>query len=147
MKKLVATIGILSMVVLSVSAQYGRAYDRDNYGEKYGRVERNDRNGGSWGYDKDWNVVNNSKVHKINSFQHQAKMRINEGIAKGLITHREANRLWNEYERIERKENRFMRNGRISRSEANELEHDLARLNRMISQEKRDFNRNYSGRF
>lgn len=148
MKKLIATIGIMSVVVMSVSAQYGRGYDRDSYGEKYGRVERYDRNGGSWGYDKDWNVVNDSKYHKINSFQHQAKMRINEGIAKGLITHREANRLWNEYERIERKENRFMRNGRISRSEANELEHDLARLNRMISQEKRDFNRDFHrGRF
>ncbi len=46
------------------------------------------------------------------------------------------------YDNIERKENRFMRNGRISRSEARELDNDLDQLNRMITREKRDFERN-----
>jgi hypothetical protein len=39
-----------------------------------------------------------------------------------------------------------MRNGRISRSEVRELNDDLDQLNRMITREKRDFERNRNNR-
>ncbi len=82
----------------------------------------------------------------IDSYQRQAKMRINDGVRRGLITRGEAYKLSRFYDNIERKENRFMRNGRISRSEARELNDDLDQLNRMITREKRDFERNRNNR-
>jgi hypothetical protein len=46
--------------------------------------------------------------------------------------------LMREYEKIERKENRFLRNGRISNFEADELISDLKRLERMTRLEMHD---------
>ena len=150
MKKTIAFIGILSLVAVSTFAQYGKGYDDNSY-SSHGRNtnERFDKKGGfddKWGYDRDYNVVRGNKAMMIDSYQRQAKMRINEGIRKGLITRMEANKLMRFYDNIERKENRFMRNGRISRSEARELDNDLDQLNRMITREKRDFERNRSNR-
>lgn len=150
MKKSMVLIGILSLVAASALAQYGRVYGDDSYstrGRKYD--ERFDKKGGfedKWGYDRDYNVVRGNKAMMIDSYQRQAKMRINDGVRRGLITRGEANRLMRFYENIERKENRFLRNGRISRSEARELDNDLDQLNRMITREKRDFERNRNNR-
>ncbi len=143
-------IGILSLVAASTFAQYGRGYDDNSYGSR-GRNhdERFDKKGGfddKWGYDRDYNVVRGNKAMMIDSYQRQAKMRINDGVRKGLITRSEASRLMRFYDNIERKENRFMRNGRISRSEARELDNDLDQLNRMITREKRDFEKNRNHR-
>jgi hypothetical protein len=141
MKKLIMFFGFLGLGIISVQAQsYGRNHSPYNdYDERY----RNGRNSDfSWGYDRDYRVVRgNRELNKINNFQERAKTRIIRGIDRGLITRREADRLWNEYRMIERKENRYMRNGRLSAREVNELENDLARLNRMINHEKSDWNR------
>jgi hypothetical protein len=146
MKKTMALIGVLSLVAVSAFAQYGRGYDDNTYSSRSRNYdERFDKKGGfedKWGYDRDYNVVRGNKAMMIDSYQRQAKMRINDGMRKGLITRSEASRLMRYYDNIERKENRFMRNGRISRSEARELDNDLDNLNRMISREKRDFERN-----
>lgn len=145
-----ALIGVLSLVAVGAFAQYGRGYDDNTYSSRSRNYdERFDKKGGfddKWGYDRDYNVVRGNKAMMIDSYQRQAKMRINDGIRKGLITRSEANRLMRHYDNIERKENRFMRNGRISRSEARELDNDLDNLNRMISREKRDFERNRNSR-
>jgi hypothetical protein len=150
MKKTMALIGVLSLVAVGAFAQYGRGYDDNTYSSRSRNYdERFDKKGGfedKWGYDRDYNVVRGNKAMMIDSYQRQAKMRINDGIRKGLITRLEANRLMRYYDNIERKENRFMRNGRISRSEARELDNDLDNLNRMISREKRDFERNRNSR-
>jgi hypothetical protein len=142
MKKTVVLIGILSLVAVGTFAQYGGRNDDFYSSRNRGYEDRHDRRNGDWGYDRDYNVVHGNKAMMIDSYQRQAKMRINDGIRRGLITRSEADRLMRYYHSIERKENRFMRNGRISRSEARELSNDLDNLNRMISREKRDFNRN-----
>lgn len=150
MKKTIAFIGILSLVAVSTFAQYGRGNDDNSYSSnRRGYDEKFDKKGGfedKWGYDRDYNVVRGNKAMMIDSYQRQAKMRIQEGMRKGLITRPEANKLMRFYDNIERKENRFMRNGRISRSEARELDNDLDQLSRMITKEKRDFDRNRNNR-
>jgi len=150
MKKSIVFIGILSLVAASAFAQYEREYADDSYsfrGRNY--EERFDKKGrfeDKWGYDRDYNVVRGNKAMMIDSYQRQAKMRINDGVRRGLITRGEAYKLSRFYDNIERKENRFMRNGRISRSDARELNDDLDQLNRMITREKRDFERNRNNR-
>jgi hypothetical protein len=145
MKKTVALFGILSLVAASTFAQYGGRND-DFYSSRNrgyeGKYDKRAGHEGDWGYDRDYNVVRGNKAMMIDSYQRQAKMRIHDGVRKGLITRNEADRLMRYYTAIERKENRFMRNGRISRSEARELDNDLDQLNRMITREKRDFDRN-----
>lgn len=92
----------------------------------------------SWGYDAQYNRINRSRSasRMINSFQQQARERIAWGISRGLITGRESRRLLEFAERIEWKENRFMRNGRLSSGQAQELKRDLLVLDRMITQAK-----------
>ena len=150
MKKKVAFIGILSLVAFGTFAQYGNRNDDNlyssrnrNYNESF---ERSDKNDNKWGYDNDHNVVRSNKAMMIDSYQRQAKMRIGEGVRRGSITRFEADKLMKYYYAIERKENRFMRNGRISRSEARELNNDLEHLNRMITKESRDFQRSRGSR-
>lgn len=91
-----------------------------------------------WGYDAQYNRINRSRnaSRMINSFQQQARERIAWGISRGLITGRESKRLLEMADRIEWKENRFMRNGRLSPGQAQELKQDLLVLDRMINQAK-----------
>lgn len=145
MKKTAAFIGILSLVAIGTFAQYNGGNNRHNgpSNDRYAHGKF-DKKGGfddNWGYDRDYNRVSGGKAMMIDSYQRQAKMRINEGIRRGRITRLEANRLMRFYDNIERKENRFLRNGRISRAEARELDRDLDQLNRMITKETRDLER------
>ena len=124
MKKLSAIIVLVLFSVSTVSAQY------------YGSVD----------YRKD--KVYNSKAYasrgergaisKINVFQKEAREKIANGIVNGSLTANEASRLLEMAERIELKENRFMRNGRLTRNEVNEIESDLYKLNKMIVRNKKD---------
>lgn len=152
MKKLLILTVLLGTTVLA-NAQYGdvnreynaRSYDSRNYDnhpngnrENANRsYDRNDRNYG-WGYDKDYRVVN-GRGGAINTFQRDARERIAAGIVEGTINSREAERLLSFAEKIEMKENRYMRNGRLTPNEVRELREDLGMLNRMIAKEKRDF--------
>lgn len=136
-------LGLFGMSVLGVNAQNNRYGNNDYaYNSKVNksnsdfnnRATRND-----WSYDSQWNRVDGrSGANMVNSFQKEAREKIGFGIAKGTITATEVNKLMKIYEQIERKENRFMRNGRISKSEAMELKRDLEYLNRMIARETND---------
>ncbi len=147
MKKTIITFAVLSITISSVFAQIPtERNNNDNlaFGNSRNRNLDNDhysegRNNRDWSYDSNWNVIKGSKG--INSFQRQAKERIALGRSRGLITSYEASKLMNYYEKIERKENLFARNGRISRREANELERDLINLDKMITRETVDRNR------
>jgi hypothetical protein len=143
MKKLMVVLGVLGMSVLGANAQ-GNKYGNNDYAynsksskssnDYNSRATRND-----WSYDSHWNrVEGRSGAGMVNSFQKEAREKIGFGIAKGTITATEANKLMKYYEQIERKENRFLRNGRISKSEAMELRRDLDILNRMIARETND---------
>lgn len=131
MKKLIMIATVLVLGFTGVNAQKsskhypGRDYRSDNF--KNARVE-----------------------HRVNSFQREARENIAYGIINGTITAREAKVLLEAAERIEIKENRFLRNGRLTSRESNELQRDLASLNRAIEREKRDNDKayvdNYNGR-
>jgi hypothetical protein len=144
MKKLIMLIGILGLVGSTAVAQNDYAENRNrNESRNYSRFETNERdvNRRNWGYDSDWNRTSLRSNMKINSFQRQARERIANGIVEGTINSNEARRLLEQAERIEIKENRYLRNGRISNFEARELQEDLNKLNRMISRDIRDFDK------
>lgn len=143
MRKLMFVIGFLGLG-LSSFAQRNSGYDRDRDYDRYdGRNSSYDRRDNNWGYDANWNRINGGGRGGmfVNSFQRQSRDRIAEGISRGLITGREAKKLLTFAEEIERKENRYMRNGRLTQREANELTADLNALNRMITRETRDRDR------
>ncbi len=142
MKNTTAIIGILSLVAIGTFAQHNGSNNRyqglANERYAHGRFAKKSVFDDNWGYDHDYNRVSGTKAMMIDSYQHQAKVRINKGIRSGRITRQEANRLMRFYGHIERKENQFIRNGRISRAEARALDRDLDQLNRMITKEMRD---------
>jgi hypothetical protein len=89
-------------------------------------------------------VQNNARgVHKINSYQREARENIANGILDGSINSREARKLLEIAERIEIKENRFLRNGHLTRNETRTLERDLGNLNKQIRREATDNDRAY----
>lgn len=147
MKKTIITFAVLSITISSVFAQiptvrnnnenlaFGKSRNKNFDDENFSQG----RNTRDWSYDSNWNIIKGSKG--INSFQRQAKERIALGRSRGLITSNEASRLIHYYEKIERKENLYARNGRISRREAKELERDLINLDKMITRESIDRNR------
>jgi hypothetical protein len=149
MKKLMLAIGIFTSISMSANAQdrrngYDNSYPR--YEKEYGNenralhpddaiaLHRRSDNDGS--YDRNWRKTYGTRG--INSFQKQARERIANGVAMGKLTSREVNKLMRFYEKIEIKENRYLRNGRISNHEAHELQNDLNELNMLISREMRN---------
>lgn len=123
MKKLVTLIAVMTMIVSTSMAQYqSRGYD--TYASNK--------------YSKNYDKKNKSGAHEINSFQRQARESIAQGIVAGTINSNEAKRLLEVAERIEAKENRFLRNGRLTGRERNELKRNIDSLNKMIRREKRD---------
>jgi len=147
MKNTIITFAVLSITISSLYAQIPTARNNNDnlaFGKSRNKIFDDEnfsqgRNNRDWSYDSNWNVIKGSKG--INSFQRQAKERIALGRSRGLITSNEASRLIHYYEKIERKENLYARNGRISRREANELERDLINLDKMITRETIDRNR------
>ena len=130
---------VSALVVATISANAQR-FGNDNApygdrgGDKIGRYdERNDREAYRGG-------DRYGRVNGINNFQRQARMQIADGIVDGTINSREAARLLGFAERIEVKENRYLRNGRMTAGEERELKEDLAVLGRMIRHEKYDGN-------
>ena len=64
--------------------------------------------------------------------------RIERGIRSGDLTRREADRLREELREIKRREDRMREDGRLNDRERAKLHADLDRLDRHITQEKRD---------
>jgi hypothetical protein len=79
----------------------------------------------------------------INDLQREARGRIADGIANGLLTTREAIHLLNEYERISIKERRSLSNGRLTNRETREISQDLQNLIRGIRYEKMNAQRKH----
>lgn len=76
---------------------------------------------------------------RLDDFQREARRRVADGIANGSISSREARQLLGQLEDIERKEQRYWRDGVLDPRERQELSQDLAYLERRIWREKRDF--------
>jgi len=160
MKKLLFSFAFLAFLTLSATAQ--RFDDRRDNNARFDDrrdnttrdFDRRDNRGTDlsrnyeWGYDAQFNRVNRSRnaSRMINSFQQQARERIAWGISRGLITGRESKRLLEFADRIEWKENRYMRNGRLSAGQAQELKQDLIVLDRMITHAKANGDRQVGGR-
>ncbi|UBM59907.1 hypothetical protein LAG90_04500 [Marinilongibacter aquaticus] len=122
MKKLMALI-VFSLVSVSIAnAQYSnRTYARnDQYNSRYASKAR----GGA--------------AAEINMLQKQARERIADGIVSGRITANESKNLLSLAEKIEWKENQYMRNGRLTNREINELKKDIHHLNNLITRNLKD---------
>jgi hypothetical protein len=136
MKKLTVLIAGMVMTASISMAQH------QNTSAKNGKVYNEKWSNNS--YDKKWDNKSYDRrdgrgaVMNINSFQKEARESIAYGIIDGSITSFEAKRLLEFAERIEIKENRYMRNGRLTGHEVNELKDDINVLNRMIRRDIRD---------
>lgn len=137
MKKLILIGAITFFAMGCSSAQHHR--DRSYSPRESREYAHND-----WGYDNNYRVARNSNARRIESFQRQAYMKIENGRKRGAISRSGYNRLMRAFGQIENKENRFMRNGRLTNEETRILHRDLANLDRMIQQETRGSRR---GRF
>jgi hypothetical protein len=73
------------------------------------------------------------------------RVRITDGMQNGNLTRREADRLFDRLERIERKEYTFQSDGYFSAFEQDEIWDDVVDLNRRIGIELRDWDRTYYG--
>ncbi|AWV98801.1 hypothetical protein [Arcticibacterium luteifluviistationis] len=126
MKKLITLIAVMTMIVSTSMAQYkSKSY-------KGGDIYASNK------YSKNYGNNNKSNAREINSFQRQARESIAQGIVAGTINSNEAKRLLVVAEKIEAKENKYLRNGRLTSRESNELKKDIDSLNKMIRREKND---------
>jgi hypothetical protein len=73
------------------------------------------------------------------------RVRITNGLDAGNLTNREANRLYNKLENLERKEYAFQADGIFTDFEQQEIWDDVVWLNRQIGLELYDADRNYYG--
>lgn len=73
------------------------------------------------------------------------RVRISDGYNAGYLTRREANRLYNRLEEIERREWAFQADGYYSPWEQDEIWYDIVDLNRWIGIELSDWDRRYYG--
>jgi hypothetical protein len=151
MKKIVILVALIATVFGTANAQRGRRgdeeRDRDNrsddrrgqydnrYDDRRGQYDNryDDRRGQ---YDNRYDGRN--PYNRVDEFQRESRRRIAEGVARGLISSREARNLLRFAERIERKEQIFWRDGQLDRRERRDLVEDLAALNREITHEKYD---------
>jgi hypothetical protein len=122
MRALVVFLGLV-LFGASVKAQYD---DSDSYGSVYDSPDR-------YFYEEDFD------------WRWDVRVRISDGINQGRITQREANRLYNKLERLERKEFAFQADGYFSDFEQQEIWDEVVGLNRQVGLELRDFDRAYYG--
>lgn len=112
---------MVAMIAIAVSTQAQRVYDDYRAGTDYYYYDEQ--------FDWHWDV----------------RVRISDGIRNGLITNREANRLYNELERIERKEYAYASDGFFDGWEQDEIWDDVRYLNRQIGFELYDYDRAFYG--
>ena len=127
MKKLMVLIAAMVMTISTSMAQHYEKNATARNGKTYTERWNNGRK-----------TFSGRSTRGINSFQKQAREQIAYGIIDGSITSNEARKLLEFSERIEIKENRFMRNGRLSSYEVRILRDDLSTMDRMIRRELRD---------
>lgn len=70
--------------------------------------------------------------------EREQQMRIQEGVASGALTPREAAKLEAEQARIRAKEQAMKADGVVTKQERKELQRDLNRISRHIAKEKHD---------
>jgi hypothetical protein len=73
------------------------------------------------------------------------RVRISDGIQRGLITRREADLLYNRLENVERKEYAYQSDGFFTAWEQQEIWDDVVYLNRRLGLELSDYDRNFYG--
>ena len=73
------------------------------------------------------------------------RVRISDGIQRGLITQYESNRLYRQLEDVERKEYAYQSDGYFTSREQQEVWEDVIYLNRRLGLELSDFDRNFYG--
>ncbi len=122
---------LIMIIVLVVSTMFANAQYRNENDRAY------TQNTPRFGNDR----TELSRSGRINAFQRDAREHIAQGIIEGTITSREAGRLLEMAEAIERKENKYMRNGGLNNREVAELKNDLRNLDRRIFRERRDQDR------
>lgn len=118
MKKLILLLA--SFVFVNIA---NAQYDDDDYGNTNDRFHYDDN------FDWRWDV----------------RVRISDGINAGRLTRREADRLYDRLERLERLEFDYQRDGFFSANEQDEVWDDLRALHRKIGFELNDWDRSYYG--
>lgn len=135
MKKLFFLILMAATCVsIAATAQYAAndRYGNDRYNNsKTGQNSKYGRSDDNYGRSRSDNSM-------INALQREVREDIAEGIIRGTIDSREAQRLLSIAEQIELKENRYVRNGRLTQRESEDIKEDLMSLKRMIRKEKTD---------
>jgi hypothetical protein len=122
MRALVVFFGMI-LFAANVNAQY-------DYNDEYGTFSDGpDRYFYNEDFDWRWDI----------------RVRISDGTDNGSLTRREADRLYDKLERIERKEYAFQSDGNLSAYEQDEIWEDVVDLNRLIGIELRDWDRTYYG--
>ena len=122
MRALVVFFGMI-LFGANVNAQYDY---NDEYGTSFDGPDR-------YFYDEDFD------------WRWDIRVRISDGRDNGSLTRREAERLYNKLERIERKEYAYQSDGFLSAFEQDEIWEDVVDLNRLIGIELRDWDRTYYG--
>ncbi|HLO44805.1 MAG TPA: hypothetical protein VK175_10780 [Leadbetterella sp.] len=122
MRALVVFFGLI-LFGATATAQYDY---NDEYGTSYDGPDR-------YFYDENFD------------WRWDVRVRISDGIDNGSLTRREADRLYNKLERIERKEYAYQSDGFLSAFEQDEIWEDVVDLNRLIGIELRDWDRTYYG--
>ena len=117
MKRLMIAVLMVIATIVSAKAQYGnQAYDDDRY------YYDND-------FDWHWDI----------------RVKISNGIQRGLLTRNESNRLYNRLEDVERKEYVYQADGLFSGWEQQEIWDDVVYLNQRLGVELNDYDRNFYG--
>jgi hypothetical protein len=98
-------------------------------------------------YDRDDRNLDTERFHYKDDFDWRwdIRVRISNGLTNGNLTNREARRLYNRLERIERCEYDFQRDGYYSGREQDEVWDDVMDLHRRIGIELSDWDRSYYG--
>jgi hypothetical protein len=119
MKKYMVAVLMVIATIASVKAQYGNqdyAYNDDRY------YYDND-------FDWHWDI----------------RVKISNGIQRGLLTQNESNRLYGILEDVERKEYAYQADGLFSGWEQQEIWDDVIYLNQRLGIELNDYDRNFYG--
>lgn len=117
MKKLMIAALMVVATIASVNAQFGnQVYDDDRY------YYDND-------FDWHWDI----------------RVKISNGIQRGLLTQNESNRMYRRLEDVERKEYVYQADGLFSGWEQQEIWDDVVYLNQRLGIELNDYDRNFYG--
>ncbi len=119
MKKYMIAVLMVISTIVSVNAQYGNQ-DYANNDDRY--YYDND-------FDWHWDI----------------RVKISNGIQRGLLTQKETNRLYGILEEVERKEYAYQVDGLFSGWEQQEIWEDVIYLNQRFGVELNDYDRNFYG--